>query len=509
MLGKNPISQGAVDSTVAGWLKVAAGGSSELIYWICVTKSYQDAKQLNKLVIEKKPQTLIGRTSAYWSLWVNKDEMEFSSLPPEIVRLYKRSLMILRTQIDADGGVLAANDTDITQFARDTYSYVWPRDGALVAHALDIAGYSSIAVDFYNFCSRVITSDGYFLHKYNADGSAGSSWHPWERDGETQIPIQEDETALVLWALWQHFSRYRDVEYIKPLYRNLIIQAADFLASYVDHRTGLPQPSYDLWEERRGVFSFTVSAVYGGLVAASNFAEAFGELDHAHRYHRVALSIRKACDEYLWRPDLNRFIRGIITTHQGESTPDLTIDASVFGLFAFGMYDPADPRICATMQSVEKRLQVQTSVGGIARYENDYYHQVSKDTDRVAGNPWFICTLWLAQHQIALARNIEELKQAIPTLSWVAEHALPSGVLAEQVNPYDDSPLSVSPLTWSHAAYCTAVVEYLDKEAELHICPECGRALFSRENRALIRNRKHHRLSCAIARREKGTNGPA
>ena len=26
------------------------------------------------------------------------------------------------------------------QFARDTYSYIWPRDGALVADSLDLAG---------------------------------------------------------------------------------------------------------------------------------------------------------------------------------------------------------------------------------------------------------------------------------------------------------------------------------------------------------------------------------
>src|SRR5947199_7129209 len=35
------------------------------------------------------------------------------------------------------------------------------------------------------------------------------------------------------------------------------------------------------------------------------------------------------------------------------------------------------------------------SVGGVARYENDYYHRISNDIAAVPGNPWFICTLWL------------------------------------------------------------------------------------------------------------------
>jgi len=36
-------------------------------------------------------------------------------------------------------------------------------------------------------------------------------------------------------------------------------------------------------------------------------------------------------------------------------------------------------------------------------------------------------------------------------LSWVAAHTLPSGVLPEQINPLTGEPISVSPLTWSHA----------------------------------------------------------
>jgi glucoamylase len=46
-------------------------------------------------------------------------------------------------------------------------------------------------------------------------------------------------------------------------------------------------------------------------------------------------------------------------------------------------------------------------------------------------------------------------------LSWACEHALPSGVLAVQVNPDTGVPLSVSPLTWSHAEYITAVHAYV------------------------------------------------
>jgi GH15 family glucan-1,4-alpha-glucosidase len=42
-----------------------------------------------------------------------------------------------------------------------------------------------------------------------------------------------------------------------------------------------------------------------------------------------------------------------------------------------------------------------------------------------------------------------------------------SGVLAEQVHPYSNEPLSVSPLTWSHATFVTCVLEYLDRKKQL------------------------------------------
>jgi GH15 family glucan-1,4-alpha-glucosidase len=52
-------------------------------------------------------------------------------------------------------------------------------------------------------------------------------------------------------------------------------------------------------------------------------------------------------------------------------------------------------------------------------------------------------------------------------MHWVEQHALPSGVLAEQVNPNTNEPLSVSPLTWSHGTYIAVVREYLNKYQEV------------------------------------------
>ena len=49
------------------------------------------------------------------------------------------------------------------------------------------------------------------------------------------------------------------------------------MSQYRDPQTGLPAPSYDLWEERRGISAFTVGTVFGGLTAASLFCTVFGD----------------------------------------------------------------------------------------------------------------------------------------------------------------------------------------------------------------------------------------
>ncbi|HZZ42792.1 MAG TPA: glycoside hydrolase family 15 protein [Tepidisphaeraceae bacterium] len=488
----NPIAQGAVDSTMAHHVTVPENGEATIYMVIVAGESREELVELHKWLVKHGPQGVIDRTSSYWRLWLGGVNINFGNLPQSVVELFKRSLLVVRTQIDNDGAIVAANDSDIMQFSRDTYSYMWPRDGALVANALDLAGFSDLARWFYTFCQRVITPEGYFHHKYNPDGSPASSWHPWVIKGEKAMPIQEDETALVVWALWRHYYRYRDIEYVRPLWVDIVQKAADFMVKYRDPRTGLPLPSYDLWEERWGVHAFTVSTVYGALKAARNFAVCFGDREKAEIYSRAADEVKAGAEKYLWSEKLGRFVRRLVPKDEvvpsegvKKSPPleevyevDEVIDASLYAVYKFHMFEAEDPRVVATMKALKDELWVKTSVGGMARYENDYYHRVSDNIKDVPGNPWFICTLWLADYLIAKANTPEELKEALPIFEWTADHALDSGVLAEQVNPYTNEPISVSPLTWSHATVVSTVIKYLERLEELQKCGSCKQGLF-------------------------------
>ena len=461
ILSGGAITEGSVDSTVGVYLYLEPHGEQEFYYWICAGFSHDEVIKLNRHVHEQTPQQYLNYTENYWRVWVNKNGQDFADLSAEIVGLFKRSLLIIRTQTDNDGAILAANDSDVTERATDHYSYLWTRDGAFVANALDLAGYPFLTRKFFELCAKIIHDDGYFLQKYNSDGTVASGWHAaWDVWGQKKLlPIQEDETALVIWALWEHYDKFREIEFVRKFYHSLITKAADFMVSFRHAATGLPAPSWNLWEDRRGIHTFTCAAVVGGLRAAANFARLFGETERAAIYESAATEIVHAMREHLYSREHGRFLRSLHFHGDDFYEPEATVDASIFAAFYFGAFSPNDEMIENSMRAVGETLWTAGDIGGVARFENDGYMRA----EDLPSNAWFICTLWLADYYIARAETREDLKKALKILDWVTQHALPSGVLAEQVHPATGEPVSVAPLTWSHSTFVATVMNYRRK----------------------------------------------
>jgi len=281
-------------------------------------------------------------------------------------------------------------------------------------------------------------------------------------DGKEVLPIQEDSTALILWSLWIHYESSKDIEFIRPLYDTLIKKSADFMVTNIDPETKLPIPCYDLWEERFGVHTFTAAAVIAGLRAAANFAKLFQDVSIAEKYDKVADQIKEGIERHLYHTGLKRYARSGYRKGKGYELDDV-IDVSLSALVILGVLSPRDPRMVETMEAIRSQLWLKTPVEGCARYQNDVYQRPSDSPADIPGNPWFISTLWLGEYFISRAESIDELRKAIPYLEWCGKNALPSGVLAEQVHPLNSSPLSVSPLTWSHSSFVWAVLLYTDK----------------------------------------------
>ncbi|MDD4628790.1 MAG: glycoside hydrolase family 15 protein [Candidatus Peribacteraceae bacterium] len=466
-LSNTTIDQGSVDSTVGIHCGVRPAHETKVTLWVCMGRSLDEVVDLQQMVLSEGQERLQSNCHNYWKSWVCQTCKEFGSLSNELIDLFRRSLLTIRLHADNRGGIMAAADADIMAFNRDTYTYVWPRDGAFISLAMDHAHYHEVTRRFFEFCCKVQTPDGYLLHKYNPDGSIGSSWHPWFRDGEAQMPIQEDETALVIYALWKHFERTQDFEFLQEMYERFVKKAGQFLVEFREERTGLPLPSYDPWEEHRGVFTYTVATVAAGLHAAAQISQILGHHTHSERFHTAADETRQALLFHLFDEEHNRFVKFIRRKDEKTVEKNLTVDASVVAIWTLGVLPVTDPRVISTMRQMKEQLTVQTQVGGIARFTNDVYHAKTQLNKEITGNPWIITTLWDAQWTIAQANKTSDLEPARKILEWVAKYASKTGLLAEQLHPLTGAPLSVAPLTWSHATYVETVLQFIEKEKVL------------------------------------------
>ncbi len=463
VLEKNPIEHGSVDSVLGFTCELSPGGSTVIYYWICCSDSIPAVHTLDELVLSETPERLLVSTNAYWAAWLQKEGTDVTSLTPALRTLYERSLITMRVHADNRGGIIASSDTDMLHHGRDTYSYVWPRDGALIAHAFDVTGYTDVAQRFFTFATACREPGGYLMHKYLTDGALGSSWHPWLQQGKPYLPIQEDETASVIYMMWKHYEINRDIEFVEHHYNSFIEPAAQFLVSYIEPVTGLPQASFDLWEEKYGTSTYTAASVYGGLVAAMNFANLLGKDNDARTYLAVAQRLKQAIVQYLYDPELKMFVKHVRHNDDGELVYDRTLDTSSFhGIVFFDVLDLDDNRVKDSIKTIEKTLQVGSSSKGFIRYQGDNYYTLA---DAGSPNPWVICTLWIAQYYIKIAKKPADLKRALELLEWTASHATEAGTLAEQMHPHTREHLSTAPLIWSHAEYVLTVDSYLERLA--------------------------------------------
>ena len=470
MLSGNPIEHGTVDSVIGVKLEIPPKEEKVIYYWICIAKSIDYAKKLNEEILIRKPQKIIESTVNYWRAWVKVQNFSFYGLEKPVVELFNKSLIYIRTHTAKNGAIIASGDSEMLQFGRDYYEYVWHRDASFTVLALAQAGDFNTSRRFFDFCNETITGEGYFMHKYRPDKSLGSSWHPWVSGGEKQFPIQEDETAIVLFVLWKYYELSRDLEFIESIYNSLIKKAAEFMVSYLDDKTGLPRASYDIWERTYAIHTFTASAVYGALISAAKFAQLLGKSESAKKYEEVAESIKKAILKYLYDADNGVFYKSLDTRSKGAQI-DKTYDmSSIYGIYKFGVLEPSESKVKSTVEKIAERLRVKTNIGGIARFEGDTYHHKGGN---YPGNPWIVTTMWLAQYLIEIAKKEEDMKEVKSLISWVVSRTNPAGLLAEQYDPYTGDHVSASPLIWSHAEYVTTIINYLKKLEELGVCKAC------------------------------------
>lgn len=450
------VEHGRVDSTVRFKLTLPAHSSTRLQYWIACGTSTREALYIHKQILSQGIHRRLDITAKWWNEWLKPAKKFAERIDASHRDAFLRSVMIIKSHIDKRGAVIASTDTAVLNYSRDAYGYCWPRDGAHVLWPLIRMGYKDEAYRFFEFCRRVLSPGGYLMHKFRADGALGSSWHPYREDGgKIAPPIQTDETALVLFVFTQFHQHQQDEVLLKEFYEPMVMPMADFLASYVDHRTMLPRASYDLWEEQFMTTTYTVATTYAALLAAADLADIRHDEDNAVAWRAAAEDIRKAAEEKLYNHKKKAFYKGIRINDAGEIEYDETYDmSSLFGSFMFGLFPVHSDKTRMVAATALKVFNFDEKQPGLPRYENDYYR---RSHDDVQGNWWYVTSLWMAQYFL----EVGEDKRAWNIINWVRDNAWDTGVLAEQVDPKTMQEASVSPLAWSQAEYVSTLLDTL------------------------------------------------
>lgn len=420
-LSMKAIEQGRVDSVMGTVFDLEAKGSV-LIPTFVVCAGGRD----ELLTVDLEGRGSERAVERFRPTVVEWEEHDF-----EIVDISWQQVL---NHLDKDGGVLAACDSDIMATARANYNYVWFRDGALVASMLAELGDFDAAERFWSFFLRCVGEDDWAWQKYTVRGEKGASWLPWVVDGERVLPIQQDESALPVWlGLTYGFKGGRET----------CERLLDHMVAYRDEN-GLPGQSWDLWEERRGAHFWTTVTVIEALRAGAE-----GEFARSDEYGKAAERMIAAVKEVFWVEERGCLARTLVPDGAGGYRKDMTADSSVLLGVMFGSDWVGEGWLAATAGRVEKELSVRSGIGGVARYPGDYYFRRS---EAYPGNPWVICTLWLARAKMLLAGSLEEAEGIFRlAMEWCEARAETTYVLAEQFHPDTGEPLSVGPLTWSHA----------------------------------------------------------
>ena len=490
----NPVSTGDVSSCISFFSDLGAKSNDKHLLFYCFAKNKDDLVKLVKKARKTNPNYLIQKqeiaSSQFLDDFVNIKNVALLSKKftnqdlAQIVKDYQRSILILHSQTNNNGLVTAGNDGQFLKTdGKDHYSYFWPRDGAFVADALLTIKDMKLFSKVVDASMDLLNEKGFFYHKYlpsakKGTESLGSTWHSYiSESGEEILPIQQDATNIWLFELAKYLKLNNSKEILNrfagaikkmvkfslrfnfkttKLSSNITEYSSGFNGKPIVNfkkynKTALPLPSYDIWEQYYGIFSYNALLLYFSLKNSLKILSELGENKLEKEVTDYLIELKNDIQKYLIHD--GKFIKGIRYCRDTVSIiEDLTSDSNLYLIATMDIENDFD--FTKTIEEYDSKLFIQNHIGGVARKENDHYLKVS---DELTGNPWFLSTMW--RGRLALKNGDFEFAKKI--LLFVMSHFDSTGLISEQIDPLTGYCYGIKPLTWSHAEYIIFVKSFV------------------------------------------------
>lgn len=416
------VDEGSLNSSTSGSGNVISAlcceVSDETVVVYSLAKTQGEARAHAWKALRSSSDALEKQTGDFWRDWLSSGKA--MDIPdPDLERLYKRSLMVLKLLQDNETGAVAGG-------ARSFWSYCWPRDGVFTAAAFDLAGYYPEAEALYHLLARIQRPDGLWEARYNTDGT------PVTDGRATQI----DTAGYFPWGVWLHVTVSGDHDFASRMYPT-VRRAADHVLATLDPQTGLPGPSSDYWESSKHLKFYMSNSIvcWAGLISSANLADTLGRKKDVRRYRAGAERIEHGVLKHLWSEQKKSYIRATEEFVGVDS-------AACWAVSPFGMFEPDDPRLVSTVKRMEFLLT--TGQGGITPGE-----------DWIRHDPWVHETLFLLLYHCATKNTAESNMY----FNWVKKVATNADTLPETISLQNGMPNSTTPLAWAHAYFIFSAVE--------------------------------------------------
>ena len=327
-----------------------------------------------------------------------------------------------------------------------TYRYCWFRDGAFIAHAMDLWQKHASARRFYDWATQTVIARTSAVERCLDNVAHGRPLDPADllhtrytldgHQGDEEWPnFQLDGFGTLLWGLQRHVQ-LSGLGTLPPSWAIAAGLVVHYLAAL------WKRPNYDCWEEFPDRIAVsTLATLHAGLHAISTV------LDTNEQDATLAAVTAAQIRSFV----LTEGVRAghLIKQVEGEDVVDASLLWVCVPFQEHGLLRPLEPVMQATAARIETDLVGAT--GGVHRYRADTFY---------GGGEWMLLTALLGEYRLAIGN----VKGAQRCLAYVEMHADEHDCLPEQSSAAPLNPSYVEqwverwgpvarPLLWSHAAY--------------------------------------------------------
>ncbi len=235
------------------------------------------------------------------------------------------------------------------------YSYCWPRDAVYITKAQDLLKMGKETEKFYKiFCRNTQNKNGMWEQRFFTDGKLAPCWG-----------YQVDETASVIFGVYDHYTRTQDKKFLKDNLK-MLEKGVKFLETYLEDIFKEKKEihvSYDLWEMHEGISTYSLSAIFGAFQSMLKIYETLEEVQE-NRLKQETITKQKE-DLLQGLEDIKEYIKENLYSEEKKSfirsKEDKSLDIAVLGLVTpFEVFSPNERKITNTIETINLNLRTYT-----------------------------------------------------------------------------------------------------------------------------------------------------